>query len=220
MKKLLYISANSKPEAISTSKTLGREFVNRFLEKNPEYGLEELNLYSEYIPEVNHRIFTRRAEPASGAEYEHLSREERKAVDKINQLCDQFLRADVYVIAAPMWSISFPSILKRYVDCVVIKDKTIKISQEEVTGLLEDKDRKMVYIQSSGGVYPKLLNWNINHGIDYFHDLFKFLGVDKFEKILVQGTDDEEVGIDMAKEKAYREIDDVIEKFSREPLFR
>lgn len=219
MKKLLYITANSKPEHLSTSRTVGREFVNRFLEKNPDYGVEELNLYSEHIPEVNHRIFTRRGEPVSGEQYNNLSREDKKEVDKINQLCDQFLRADVYVIAAPMWSISFPSILKRYVDCVVIKDRTIKISQEEVVGLLGDKTRNMVYIQSSGGVYPKLLNWKINHGVDYFHDLFKFLGVDKFEKILVQGTDDEDVGIENAKVKAYSEVDDVIEKFSREPMF-
>lgn len=219
MKKLLYITANSKPEHLSTSRTVGREFVNRFLEKNPDYEVEELNLYSEHIPEVNHRIFTRRGEPASGEQYNNLSREDKKEVDRINQLCDQFLRADVYVVAAPMWSISFPSILKRYVDCIVIKDRTIKISQEEVVGLLGDKERKMVYIQSSGGVYPKLLNWKINHGVDYFHDLFKFLGVDKFEKILVQGTDDEDVGIENAKVKAYSEVDDVIEKFSREPMF-
>jgi FMN-dependent NADH-azoreductase len=219
MKKLLYITANSKPEHLSTSKTVGREFVNRFLEKNPDYGVEELNLYSEHIPEVNHRIFTHRGEPASGEQYNNLSREDKKEVDRINQLCDQFLKADVYVVAAPMWSISFPSILKRYVDCVVIKDRTIKISQEEVVGLLGDKTRNMVYIQSSGGVYPKLLNWKINHGVDYFHDLFKFLGVDKFEKVLVQGTGDEDVGIENAKVKAFSEVDDVIEKFSREPMF-
>ena len=33
MKKLLYITVNSKPEEISASKTVGRAFVNRFIEK-------------------------------------------------------------------------------------------------------------------------------------------------------------------------------------------
>ena len=32
MKKLLYITVNSKPEEISASKTVGRAFVNRFIE--------------------------------------------------------------------------------------------------------------------------------------------------------------------------------------------
>lgn len=32
MKKLLYIIVNSKPEEISASRTVGRAFVNRFLE--------------------------------------------------------------------------------------------------------------------------------------------------------------------------------------------
>lgn len=60
MKKLLYISVNSKPENISTSKTVGREFVNRYLEKNSDFELIEVDLYNEDIPEVNHRYFKRR----------------------------------------------------------------------------------------------------------------------------------------------------------------
>lgn len=33
MKKLLYISVNSKPENLSASKTVARKFINKFLEK-------------------------------------------------------------------------------------------------------------------------------------------------------------------------------------------
>ena len=119
MKKLLYISVNSKPEPQSTSKTVGREFVNRFLENNQDYVSLELDLYNEEIPEINHKLFTSRAEPVSGEAYNKLSEPDKKAVDRINFLCDQFLSADTYVIAAPMWSISYPSRLKRYLDCKI-----------------------------------------------------------------------------------------------------
>ena len=34
MKKLLYISVNSKPEDLSASKTVARKFINKFLQKN------------------------------------------------------------------------------------------------------------------------------------------------------------------------------------------
>jgi len=214
LKKLLYITANSKPEKLSASKTVGRYFVNRFIAKNPDYIVEELDLYTEYIPEINHIIFTKRAEPVSGAEYDKLSEKDKETVNRINALCDQFISADTYVIAAPMWSLSYPSVLKRYIDCIILNDKVIKVSPEEVTGLLDDKERTMVYIQSSGGKYPKLLSGKFNHGIEYFEDLFKFLGIKRFEKILVEGVDDPDIGREKAITKACQDIESIIEKLS------
>ncbi len=214
MKILLYITVNSKPEKLSVSKTVGRQFVNRFITKNPDYVVEELDLYTEYIPEINHVIFKKRAEPVSGAEYETLSEDDKKAVDRVNELCDQFLRADTYVIAAPMWSVSYPSILKRYIDCIILNNRVIKVSPEEVTGLLDDKERNMIYIQSSGGKYPKLLSGKFNHGVDYFEDTFKFLGVKRFEKILVEGVDMPDIGREKAITKACLDIENVIAKLS------
>lgn len=212
MKKLLYITVNSKPEDLSTSKTVGREFVNRFISQNSEYQLEELDLYNEDIPEVNHRLFPGRAEPVSGEDYNALSEQEKSMVDRINALCDQFLSADTYVIAAPMWSLSFPSRLKQYLDCIILNNKVIKVSPEEVKGLLHDKERKMVYIQSSGGVYPKILDWKTNYGIEYVQDIFKFLGIKKFEKILVEGVDMPSVGREEAIKRASKDIEKVVNK--------
>lgn len=220
MKKLLYIAVNTKPENISTSKTVGRTFVNEFIKANSDYQVEELDIYNEYIPEVNHRIFQRRAEPVTGKEYDALSQQDKKDVDRVNQLCNQFLSADTYVIAAPMWSVSYPSRLKQYIDCIILNDRVIKVSPEKVDGLLDDKERNMVYIQSSGGIYPKLLGGAFNHGVDYFHDIFKFLGIRRFEKILVQGVDMPEVGREEAIKKANEDIHKVIEKLSREPLLK
>lgn len=212
MKKLLYITVNTKPETMSTSKTVGRQFVNQFLSRKVEYQLEELDLYADDIPEINHRLFKTRAELVTGKEYDALSQEDKNDVDRINQLCNQFISADAYVIAAPMWSVTFPARLLRYVDCIVLNNKVIKVSPDETKGLLDDKERSMVYIQSSGGVYPKIFSGKFNHGVDYFHDIFKFLGINKFEKLLVEGVDMPDVGRDKAIKKAFDEIDGVIDK--------
>ncbi|WMJ79377.1 NAD(P)H-dependent oxidoreductase [Clostridium sp. MB40-C1] len=218
MKKLLYISVNSKPENMSVSKTIGREFVNRFLSKNTDYVLEELDIYNEDIPEINHKLVNGVADTVCGSEYNSLSQEDKKAVDRINQLCDQFVSADTYVIAAPMWSVSFPSRLKRYLDCVILNNKVIKVAPDEIKGLLNDKERNMIYIQSSGGIYPKIFSGQFNHGVDYCHDIFKFLGINKFEKILIQGVNMPEIGRDEAISRAYEDVDRVINKLSREPI--
>lgn len=214
MKKLLYITANTKPEALSVSKTVGRSFVKEFLSKNADYMVEELDLYNENIPEVNHRIFKGRAELVSGNDYNTLSDEDKKVVDRINDLCNQFLSADTYVIAAPMWSVSYPAKLKSYLDCIIINNRLIKISEKEVTGLLDDKDRNMVYVQSSAAVYPKIFNSKFNHAIDYFRDVFKFLGINKFEYILVEGTSDPSIGKAKAIGNAENNIRSIVNKFT------
>lgn len=220
MRKLLYVTVNSKPEQESVSKTVGREFVNRFVAENPGYIIEELDLYNEDIPEVNHKLFNGRAETVSGKQYNELSEQDKGSVDRINFLCNQFLSADVYVIAAPMWSISYPSRLKRYVDCIILNNKVIKVSPKEVKGLLDDRERDMVYIQSSGGVYPKFFAGKFNHGVDYFHDIFKFLGINKFEKILIEGVDMPDIGREEAIKTAYKDIEHVIDKLSKGALMK
>lgn len=139
--------------------------------------------------------------------------EDKLIVDRINQLCDQFVSADTYVIAAPMWSVDCPSRLKRYIDCICIKDRVIRIEKDNVYGLLDDKERNMVYIQSSGGVYPKIFTSKFNHAVHYCEDLFKFLGIKNFEKILVEGVDMQEVGVAEAKEKASKDMESVIKQF-------
>ena len=48
MKKLLYITANSKEEKESSCKTVGRKLVNAILRSNTEIQLQELDLYKEY----------------------------------------------------------------------------------------------------------------------------------------------------------------------------
>lgn len=215
MQRLLYIPVNPKSEKKSTSKTVGREFVTRFLALNPDYELEELDLYSEEIPEINDRIMTGRAELVSGVQYDALSEADKKDADRVDALCDQFLRADTIVFAAPMWSISFPSRLKRYLDCILLNHRVIEASPQGVKGLLNDKERNMVYIQSSGGVYPKLLDGKIQHGVNYLQDLFKNLGVHKFEKILVEGVDTPDVGREKAIENALQDIENIVKKLSK-----
>lgn len=194
------------------SKRAGRDFINRFLAQYPGYETEELDLASADLPEPSYRYFKGRCELVSGPEYDALSDEEKADVDRINALCAQFQAADVYVIASPMWSLSFPSRLKQYLDCILLNQRVIRIDDKQVTGLLCDKPREMVYIQSSGGVYPKMIDFKFNYGINYIRDLFKYLGVKHFYKILIQGTDMADVGPQKAVDEARCDFDDTLEK--------
>ncbi len=213
MAKLLYITANTKPEDLSSSKTVGRYFIQQYLAYNPEDTVEELDLYDGSIPMPNYKVFNSRAKVVQGDAYNSLSEEDKQIADRITGLSDQFLAADKYVFAAPMWSILFPSKLKTYLDCIILDGKLITISPKKVQGLLNDRKRKMVYIQSSGGDYPILFNTTFNHGIRYLQDIFKFLGIKDFDKVLVEGTDMPNIGRDKAIQMAKEEIDNMIKDF-------
>lgn len=210
MKKLLYITVNSKPESLSASKTVGRAFVNKFLERNKDFELEELDLYETHIPRLRYEYFESRNCVIKTKDADQLSKEDKMEYAKIISLMNQFKEADVYVIATPMWSLSFPAPLKEYLDCIVMKDETIELTGDKVKGLLNDKRRTCVYIQSSGGKIPWIASKILNRGLNYIEDIMKIMGIKAFEEILVDGTGYTEEEKNKAIEEAMEEIDHVI----------
>ncbi|EKQ54270.1 MULTISPECIES: NAD(P)H-dependent oxidoreductase [unclassified Clostridium] len=215
MKKLLYITVNSKSEKSSASKTVGRELVNRFLIRHNDFELEELDLYNCHIPRLECDYFEKRNCMINDEEFNKLDEYQKEEAGKIIQLADQFKEADLYVIAAPMWSLSFPSPLKEYIDCVVMEGKTIHIEKDKVEGLLNDKPRGMAYIQSSGGSIPWYLKTVMNKGLNYIHDIMKFIGIKRFEELLVDGTGTTKEEKAEAIQNAMAKIDDVLDEVWR-----
>ncbi|NLK75949.1 MAG: FMN-dependent NADH-azoreductase [Clostridiales bacterium] len=220
MKKLLYITVNSKPENLSTSKTIGRALVNGFIRKHPDFSIEELDLYTEHIPRLEYQYFESRNCIINEEVTKQLPEKEQREVAKIVDLCNQFVSADVYVIASPMWSMSFPSPLKEYIDCIVQVNRTITFPEKgkKPEGLLNDRPRTVVYIQSSGGEIPWMLRPVFNKGLDYVEDIMKAMGISKFERLLVDGTGTTEEERLAAIEKAKEKIDDIIDKIQVEEL--
>lgn len=210
MKKLLYISVNSKPEELSASKTVARAFINEFVNRYPEFEVKELDLYKEHIPRLEYKYFEKRSCLVSEEALNKLSKEDQEEVHKIVKLCDEFKEADLYVIAAPMWSLSFPAPLKEYLDCVIQDGKTIQISEDKVNGLLDDKVRGMLYIQSSGAHIPWGLGMILNKGIHYVESTVKAMGIKRFKELLVDGTGTTEEEKQEAIDRALERIDDAI----------
>mgnify|MGYP002538561798 CR=1 FL=1 len=63
-----------------------------------------------------------------------------------------------------------------------------KFEGKKIEPLLNDKPRTMVYIQSSGGNVPWMLRPILNKGLNYVEDIIKFMGIKKFEELLVDDT--------------------------------
>lgn len=210
MKKLLYISANPKPEEESASRTVARELVNRIIDKYREIDFEEVDLYAQHIPQMKGSYFAGRSAVVSGEARGRLPKDEQKEVEAIAALCDQFCSADAYVLAAPMWSLSFPAPVKEYIDCVIQADKTIAFDGDKPYGLLNAHARVFIYVQASGAHIPWLLRPALNKGLNYVHDVMRFLGVSRFEELLVDGTGTAQEEREEAVARGMQRIDELI----------
>ena len=212
MKKLLYIIANSKAEEVSSCRTVSRRLVNAIVAKAPDIVVEELDLYTNHIPQLKGCYFQGRSAIVDSNSRSNLSPEEQNEVALIEQLCDQFKAADIYILAAPMWSLSFPAPVKEYLDCIIQTGKTIAFENDLPHGLLNDKRRIFIYVQSSGAKVPWILRNVLNKGLNYVHDMMDFLGIDTFKELLVDGTGTSEADRQNAIQKATQEIEPLVSK--------
>ena len=216
-KKLLYISVNSKPENLSSSKMVARKFINKFLERNGDFKVEEVDLYKEHIPRLEYQYFKDRNCVISEEEAKKLPEKDQKEIRKIRDLCDQFISAQMYVIAAPMWSLSFPAPLKEYIDCIVQGEKTISFEKgKKPKGLLDDKERAVVYIQSSGGNIPWILDPIMDKGENYVAQIMKAMGIKNVQELKVDATGTTEEERENAIRDAEEKIDSILDRINLE----
>ena len=216
-KKLLYISVNSKPENLSSSKMVARKFINKFLERNGDFKVEEVDLYKEHIPRLEYQYFKDRNCVITEEDAKKLPEKDQKEIRKIRDLCDQFISSQMYVIAAPMWSLSFPAPLKEYIDCIVQEEKTISFEKgKKPKGLLDDKERAVVYIQSSGGNIPWILDPIMDKGENYVAQIMKAMGIKNVQELKVDATGTTEEERENAIRDAEEKIDSILDRINLE----
>ncbi|MFA8433360.1 MAG: FMN-dependent NADH-azoreductase [Marinifilaceae bacterium] len=198
-KKLLYITANPKQEGESFSLQAGKVFLEAYKEKNPQNEVNELDLFQTRIPQLNALLFGAFGKLQEGIDFSDLSSKEQEVLSEMNQLLEQFMQADEYVVVNPLWNFSIPPVLKAYLDVVVQAGKTFRYTENGPIGLLESK--KALHIQASGGVYSEGPAKEMEFGHRYLKSILGFIGIQDLEFIPVEGTS---MGDDQAKEILYK----------------
>ena len=92
-----------------------------------------------------------------------------------NKFLQQFLKADVLVVSAPMYNFAIPSQLKSWFDHIVIAGQTFKYGSSGLEGLA--KGKKVFIISSRGGFYSDEGN-AMDHQEAYLKVMFGFMGID------------------------------------------
>lgn len=92
--------------------------------------------------------------------------------------------ADVVIIAAPFWDLSFPSELKCYIEHITVNGITFKYSESGIPqGLC--KAKKLYYVTTAGGYI-----YNDSFSFGYIKELFcGMFGIKDIELIKAEGLD-------------------------------
>ncbi|MFR4051222.1 MAG: NAD(P)H-dependent oxidoreductase [Clostridium perfringens] len=174
MSKVLYIKANIKNEGESRTFKVSDSFVEEYKRNNPEDEIITLDLYKENIDFLRADDLGKLFGP----------KDEESKNNSILKYAYQFADADKYIIAAPMWNLSFPAILKAYIDYVSVSGITFKYTAEGPVGLLNNK--KAVHIVSRGGGYD---NSPYEMGDRYLRTILGFFGIKDIETIAIDNLD-------------------------------
>lgn len=135
----MVLLVNACARAESRTLPLALDAARRFGEP-----IEVVDLYRENVRPIDGETLARRRELSHCGEFS----------DPIFRYARQFAAADRVVIAAPYWDLSFPAILKCYVESVCVNGLTFRYSEEGIpTGLC--RARSLTYVTTAGGYVPE-----------------------------------------------------------------
>ena len=124
--------------------------------------------------------------------------------NEIFKYAKQFAEAEEIVITAPYWDLSFPALLKIYIENICVVGVTFDYLSDG-TSKSRCKAKKLTYITTAGGVIPER-----NFGFDYvkavaeeFFKISEFKYI-KAEKLDIYGEDTRKI-MENAKNKIFLE---------------
>ncbi|MGE5380933.1 MAG: FMN-dependent NADH-azoreductase, partial [Methylocystaceae bacterium] len=123
MSKVLYIKANPKPNDQSRTFRISDRFIEVYKQNHPQDEIITLNLYQEGIAFISAEIVASKGQVISDRNH------------PVFKYAFQFLEADKYVFAEPLWNLSIPAILKAYIDYICVAGITFQYTEKGPIGV-------------------------------------------------------------------------------------
>ena len=139
MEKLLFVDATVRPRGLSRTAALADRFLNAYRAAHQGNTVVERKLVDLPLsPHTAQGLVERDRLLAAGA-----------TDDCRFELAREFASADRLVIAAPFWDLSFPAILKIYIENISVCGLTFGFDGNRMFGLCRSK--RLLYITTRGG---------------------------------------------------------------------
>lgn len=171
MLKILFVNACVRG-AESRTLELARIFLEELCSCLPDTQVIEHDLMGMNLRPVDRETLMRK---------EALC-DERRWDNPLIQPAADFQRADAVIVAAPYWDMSFPSILKVWVENMYVRNLTFRYVNDQSVGLCSG--REAVYITTAGSPIGEH-DW----GTAYIRDVLQVLGIPGFAEVKAETLD-------------------------------
>jgi FMN-dependent NADH-azoreductase len=177
--KLLHIDS-SITGGFSASRQLSGQIVRALQKGAPGIEVIRRDLEAEPLPHLNSKMLAGMAPDAAA------DPETRAELGRGFAALDEFLKADMVVIGAPMYNFSISSQLKAWIDRLMVAGKTFTYTAEGPKGLAGGKT--VIIASSRGGVYaPGSAQAVMDFQETYLRAVLRFMGVEDVTFIRAEG---------------------------------
>ncbi len=153
------------------SESRTKRLADSLLEKLGQY--EEIKLEEINLKQINRERLNKRTSLIEDSEFDN----------PMFNLAKQWANADIIVIAAPFWDLSFPSELKMYIENIYVTGIVSEYGDDgRPQGLC--KAEKLYYVTTAGGSY------NDKYGYQYIRDIsLNYFGIKETKQIYAEMLD-------------------------------
>lgn len=172
--KILFIDACISIHAKSRTRQLCEEYLKQV--KDKDKTVERLNLESLSLVPLTSEMLAKRESLIQKCQYE----------DEMFAPARMFKEADEIVIGVPYHDLSFPSVLKVYIEHIMVNGLTFRYTEGKAEGLC--RASSLTYITTAGSYIG-----NRNFGYEYVKAVAERLGITETNLICADGLDVEGV---------------------------
>ena len=178
MSEVLFINACVRGER-SRTLALARRFLAEYAAAHPGDRITERDLTADRLTPQYPEVLSERDELWAAG------RLEQPMFDPARQ----FAAADKIVVAAPFWDLSYPAILKIYLERISVTDLTFGYDdQGRMVGLC--RAEKLLFITTRGGNFSLPETAWMESGARHLKALCAMYGIPDFQLLCAEGLDD------------------------------
>lgn len=191
MPTLLFVNACVRGKD-SRTLSLCEKLLERIHEENRKdmaFKIEEIRLSTENLLPLNYERLQRRDELLAAGITD----------DTMFDYANAMAQADMIVIGAPYWDMSFPATLKTFLEAASVVGITFAYAEDGTPiGLCQAND--LYYVTTSGGYIG-----DCNFGFEYVNALSKLYGIENAHFVSAQGLDMEGADVAAIMEQAFEQ---------------
>lgn len=193
---LLFVNCCMRSEKESRTFQLCRTFIEAYEKKHTNCTIIERNLNKTDLSWYTNQIVNKRDSLTAKKTFSN----------PLFLLAQEFAQADKIIIGAPYWDLSFPALLKVYIENIFACGVTFVYENGKPVGLC--KAEKLLYITTSGGFIAEQ-----DFGTQYIKGVCEMLGIKQFSSIKCEGLDIQEIDTKAIFEQTDKQIKQFAEQW-------